>query len=121
MQRAAEIRCQLPWARIAHSLGSLKAVRYRCEGLLRAGHTDYVINDAALEYMREHAVAGTLAQRLATQKRRRFADEKAWTRHLERLGIADLPVTPVPVRVATDGALWGAVNAHGSLQGSRGQ
>ena len=32
MQRAAEIRCQLPWARIAHALGTLKAVRYRCEG-----------------------------------------------------------------------------------------
>ena len=32
MQRAAEIRCQLPWARIAHVLGGLKAVRYRCEG-----------------------------------------------------------------------------------------
>ncbi len=32
MQRAAEIRCQLPWARIAHTLGALKAVRYRCEG-----------------------------------------------------------------------------------------
>ena len=31
MQRAAEIRCQLPWARIAHALGALKAVRYRCE------------------------------------------------------------------------------------------
>ena len=31
MQRAAEIRCQLPWARIAHALGTLKAVRYRCE------------------------------------------------------------------------------------------
>ena len=31
MQRAAEIRCQLPWARIAHVLGGLKAVRYRCE------------------------------------------------------------------------------------------
>src|SRR5271168_2923827 len=31
MQRAAEIRCQLPWARIAHALGGLKAVRYRCE------------------------------------------------------------------------------------------
>src|ERR1700722_14830818 len=30
-QRAAEIRCQLPWARIAHALGGLKAVRYRCE------------------------------------------------------------------------------------------
>jgi len=31
MQRAAEIRRELPWARIAHVLGGLKAVRYRCE------------------------------------------------------------------------------------------
>jgi hypothetical protein len=31
MQRAAEIRCQLPWRRIAHVLCGLKAVRYRCE------------------------------------------------------------------------------------------
>jgi hypothetical protein len=31
MQRAAEISCQLPRARIAHVLGGLKAVRYRCE------------------------------------------------------------------------------------------
>jgi transposase len=31
IQRAAEIRCQLPWARIAHALGGLKVVRYRCE------------------------------------------------------------------------------------------
>jgi hypothetical protein len=81
--------------------------------LLRAGHTDYVINDAALDYMREHALAGSLIQRLATHKRRQFADEKVWTRHLERLGFADLAVTPDPVRVATERALWGAVNAHG--------
>ena len=74
-----------------------------------------MINDAALDYMREHALAGTLVRRLATHKRRRFADEKAWTRHLRRLGIADLSVTPDPVRVATEGALWGAVNAHGFL------
>src|ERR1700690_1113488 len=83
--------------------------------LLRAGHTDYTINDAALEYMREHALAGTVVQRLATHKRRQFADEQAWTRHLECLGIAGLAVTPDPVRVATEGALWGAVNAHGFL------
>ena len=61
------------------------------------------------------ALAGTLVQRLATHKRRQFADEKAWRRHLERLGIADLAVTPDRVRVATEGALWGAVNAHGFL------
>jgi hypothetical protein len=75
--------------------------------LLRAGRTDYVINDPALDYMREHALAGTLIQRLSKHKRREFADEQAWTRYLERLGIAGLAVTPDPVRVATEGALWG--------------
>src|ERR1700750_2184654 len=32
MQRAAEIRCGLPWARIAHQLGALKGVRYQAGG-----------------------------------------------------------------------------------------
>jgi hypothetical protein len=31
VQRAAEMRGQLTWTRIAHALGGLKAVRYRCE------------------------------------------------------------------------------------------
>jgi Transposase DDE domain len=31
MQRSAEIRAGLPWARIAHALAALKAVRYRSE------------------------------------------------------------------------------------------
>ena len=31
VQRAAEIWCQLPWAQIAHRLGTLKAVRYRSQ------------------------------------------------------------------------------------------
>jgi hypothetical protein len=84
-------------------------------GLLRAGYTDYAINDTALDYMRDHALAGPLIQRLATHAQRQFVDEKAWMGHLERLGIADLGVTPDPVRVATEGALWGSVNAHGFL------
>jgi transposase len=29
VQRAAELRCSLPWPRIAHELGALKAMRYR--------------------------------------------------------------------------------------------
>lgn len=98
--------------------------------LLRAGHTDYVINDTALEYMREHALAGPIIQKLAMHEQRQFANDKAWADHLERLGIANLQVTPEPanrfaghrfdsrpdpVRVATESALWGAVNTHGSL------
>ena len=84
--------------------------------LLRAGHTDYVVNDAALDYMRDHALGGTLVQRLVTHEQRQFADEKAWLDHLEQLGLTGLQVTPDPVRVATEGALWGAVSAHGFLR-----
>jgi hypothetical protein len=84
-------------------------------GLLRGGHTDYAINDAALDYMRDHDLAGPLVQKLATHGLRQFADEKAWKSHLEQLGLIGLQVTPDPVRVATEGALWGAVSAHGYL------
>ena len=83
--------------------------------LLRAGHTDYVVNEAALDDMREHALAGPLIRQLAGHKLRQFADQAAWQRHLERLGINDLQVPPDPVRVATEAALWGAVAEHGFL------
>jgi hypothetical protein len=83
--------------------------------LLRAGHTDYVINEAALDYMREHALAGTLVQRLALHAQRRFADATAWLDHLAQLGLTSLQVTPDPVRVASEGALWGAATEHGFL------
>jgi hypothetical protein len=84
--------------------------------LLRAGHTDYVVNEAALEYMRSRSLAGPVTSRLATARASRFADRSAWEAHLQRLGIADLEVTPDPVRIATEGALWGAVAEHGFLR-----
>jgi len=83
--------------------------------LLRAGHSDYVINAEALAYMRERALSGSLIERLATHPEHTFPDEAAWMGHLERLGIRDLKVSPDPVRIATEGALWGAIKAHGFL------
>jgi hypothetical protein len=83
--------------------------------LLRAGHTDYVINTEALAYMGKRALSGPVIKRLATHPERHFPDRAAWQAHLERLGIADLTVTPDPVRIATEGALWGAIKAHGLL------
>src|SRR3954453_13073840 len=80
--------------------------------LLRAGHTDYVINDADLDYMRQHGLAGALVHRLALHAPRQFADQAAWMSHLTQLGLTSLQVTPDPVRVASEGALWGAVMAH---------
>ena len=84
--------------------------------LLRAGYADYTINDAALEYMREHALAGTLVQRLAMHKRRlSLPMSRLGCGILSASALPGLAVTPDPVRVATEGALWGAVNAHGFL------
>jgi hypothetical protein len=84
--------------------------------LLRAGHTDYVVNDAALAYMREHALAGPTIARLAEHPDKQFADPAAWQAHLERLGITALTVTPNPVQVATEGALWGSIHSHEFLR-----
>jgi len=84
--------------------------------LLRAGHTDYVVNDAALAYMREHALSGSVIARLAEHPDKQFADPAAWQAHLERLGITALTVTPNPVQIATEGALWGSIHAHEFLR-----
>ena len=84
--------------------------------LLRAGHTDYVVNDAGLAYMREHALAGTTIARLAEHPDKQFADPAAWKAHLERLGISELTVTPDPVQIATEGALWGSIHLHEFLR-----
>src|SRR4029077_12990778 len=62
--------------------------------LLPVGYTDYVLNDAKAE------------------PQTRFSDQTAWRAHLDRLGFNALNVTPEPIRVATEGALWGSVQAH---------
>ena len=87
-------------------------------GLLRAGHGDYVLNDQAFAYMRRRHLAGPVVATLAADPARSFADETAWLAHLDKLGIAMLKVHPDPVMVATEGALWGAVIAHGFLDGT---
>ena len=84
--------------------------------LLRAGHTDYVVNGAALDYMRARSLAGPVISGLAAAPQSRFADHGAWQAHLQRLGIGDLHVTPDPLCIATEGALWGAVAEHGFLR-----
>jgi hypothetical protein len=83
--------------------------------VLRAGHSDYVINDEAIAYMRERALAGPVIARFLDHPHRHFADQAAWNAHLDSLGISALKVTPDPVLIATEGALWGSIKAHGFL------
>src|SRR5881275_2900306 len=88
--------------------------------LLRAGHTDYVINAEALAYMHDRGLAGPVIARLAEAPDQHFADEAQWHAHLSRLGISSRPdpglaTVQDPVRLASEGALWGSVKAHGFL------
>ncbi len=85
---------------------------------LRAGHGEYVVSGAALAYMRGRALAGAVVDLLAAHPAKVFADAGAWAAHLGALGIGQLAVTPDPVRIATEGALWGAIKAHGLLAGT---
>jgi len=83
--------------------------------VLRAGHDDYVVNEEALAYMRDRALAGPVVARLSEHPDRVFADRAAWNAHLDQLGVSALKVSPDPVTIATEGALWGSVKAHGFL------
>jgi len=74
-----------------------------------------VINAEALAYMRQRSLAGPVVTKMAEHPARHFPDEPSWLRHLERLGITALTVTPDPVKIATEGAVWGSIKAHGLL------
>jgi hypothetical protein len=62
--------------------------------------------------MRKHSLPASLIGRLMAEPQSSFADEAAWLAHLGRLGFTALSVTPNPVQVATEGALWGSVQSH---------
>lgn len=84
--------------------------------LLRASDTGYQINDAALDYMRDHALPEKLVRRLGEHQTQAFADRQTWMAHLQALQLTGLNVHPDPVRIATEGALWGRITALGLLQ-----
>ena len=81
--------------------------------LLRAGHTDYVLNDAAYGYMRNQDLPASADRspdgRTGDTVRR--SGGVAGASRPARLHRADAS-TPDPVRVATEGALWGSVQSH---------
>jgi hypothetical protein len=85
---------------------------------LRAGHGEYVVDEAALGYMRSRALAGPVIELLAAHPAKAFAGEAARQAHLAALGIDRLAVAPDPVRIATEGALWGALRRQGLLAGT---
>ena len=84
--------------------------------LLRAGHTDFVLNDVAFRYMRARALPRTLVDHPAEQPQTIFADQVAWQAHPQRLRFPTLVTTPDPVQIATEGTLWGIIHTHDFLR-----
>jgi hypothetical protein len=83
---------------------------------LCGGASLYVINDAALESMKERGLPQIVIDKFANHKDRIFHSPKDWERHLQALGLNTLKVTPDPVLIAGEGALWGAIRHQGLLQ-----
>jgi len=81
----------------------------------RTAARHYLINDEAIAYMHDRALAGPVIARLLEHPARCFANHADWSSHLDGLGISALKVNPDPVLIATEGALWGSIKAHGFL------
>jgi len=75
----------------------------------------YVINTAAIAYMRAGNLAQDVIDKLAGHPSLVFESHEEWMSHLGALGLADWRVTPDPVRVASEAALRGAIEAEGLL------
>ena len=113
--RTDGVTTQIGDARFTAFRTGMSKSRLNFLALLRAGHGDFVVNDAALAYMRGRALAGPFLAALAVHPVKIFADTTAWQAHLTELGFDARTVTPDPVQVATEGALWGAIRHHGLL------
>src|SRR5262244_732468 len=75
----------------------------------------HVINDEALDYMKGRQLPQIIIDKFADHEERIFPRHEDWERHLQALGLTDLKVTPDPVLIASEGALWGAIRHQGLL------
>ena len=82
-------------------------------GRLLGGAARCVINAAAIASMRGADLPQAIIDKLAGHSSLAFDSHEQWMSHLRALGIADLRVTPDPVRVTSEAALTGAIEAEG--------
>src|SRR5271165_6671334 len=85
---------------------------------LLGGTARYAVNAAAAAYMRAANLAHGVIDALTGAQVLEFACEADWRAHVRALGLTELRVTPDPVRVASEAALWGAICAEDRLAGA---
>jgi uncharacterized small protein (DUF1192 family) len=80
--------------------------------VLRCGHIDYVLNDMAWKYLEEQGLPAKVLRLFQVEGslvEQTFADETAWTSHLDRLGLDNAKHR----QTLTEAALLGSAIAHG--------
>jgi hypothetical protein len=80
--------------------------------VLRCGHLDFVLNEHAWSYLQEQGLPAKILRLFETEGEfveQTFADESAWTAHLDRLGIDNAKHR----QTLTESALLGSAIAHG--------
>jgi len=77
--------------------------------LLRTGHTDYVVNEDALDYMQAQGLGKGQIGLFAVCANSRFENDEEWKAHLGALNIKG----ERHVRITTEGALIGSILDHG--------
>jgi hypothetical protein len=88
---------------------------------LSGGTSLYVINRAALDYMKQRALPEIVVDKFRVHQDRVFASREAWESCLNGLGLGEMKVAPDPVLIASEAALWGAIHHLGLLQGPLGE
>jgi Transposase IS66 family len=82
--------------------------------LLRAGCDDYVVNEAALTYLRAQSVEAAVIARLTKLQGHVFSSQIEWWQHLLRCSIN---IFDRPLRQSLDeAATWGALRHHGLME-----
>jgi hypothetical protein len=82
-----------------------KKSRLNFLSLLRAGRSDYCINDSALDYMKAQKLPATQLMAISNSPLLYFDNTAQWKAHLAGLGLTE----PRHIRVATEGALLGSI------------
>ena len=82
--------------------------------LLRGGREDYVVNEAALDYLRRQPVEAAVIARLTTLQGHVFRSQMDWLEHVARcsINIFDRPL----LQTLNEAATWGAIRHHGLME-----
>lgn len=77
--------------------------------VLRCGHTDYLLNEAAWSYLERQGLPAKVVRKLQDHAGRTFADAASWNHHLDTLGIDN----DKHRQTLTEAALLGSAVEHG--------